>query len=99
MDTIEQSARQELGGPVRIVSGPAAPAGALALQLAEQPLVLIDGRLDRSPWLSADLVARCGVLQLGTARALPAGHMLGTAFPGLAWRVLQRDPFALACPP
>ena len=96
---ISPAARKELGGPIRVVSGPAAPAGALALQLTERPLVLIDGRLDRSPWLSADLVARCGAVQLGTMQALPAGHALGPAFSGLSWRVLRRDPAAAPCLP
>ena len=52
------------GGPIRIVGGDAAIAGTLALQLPEQPLVLIDGRLDRSPWVSRDLLQRCGALLL-----------------------------------
>jgi 4-amino-4-deoxy-L-arabinose transferase-like glycosyltransferase len=98
-ERVSAAARHELGGPIRIVSGPAAAAGALALQLDEKPLVLIDGRLDRSPWLRSDLLARCGALQLGATQALPAGHVLGTAFHGLAWRVLQRDPAAAPCPP
>ena len=58
-------ARAQLGGPIRVVSGPANPAGILAVQLEEKPLVLIDGRLERSPWMSSGLVARCGAVELG----------------------------------
>ncbi len=62
---IADPARAQLGGPIRVVSGSANPAGILAVQLVEKPLVLIDGRLDRSPWMSSGLVARCGAVELG----------------------------------
>ena len=92
-------ARLELGGPIRVISGSAALAGALALQLSEKPFVLIDGRHDRSPWVEPDLVRRCGAVQLGAMEAISSGHTLGAAFPGLAWRVVLRDPGAAPCPP
>ena len=76
------------GGTICVVSGPAEPAGALALRLADHPLVLIDGRYDRSPWVSADRVHRCGMLELQQGTALPGGRSVGSAFPGLSWRVL-----------
>jgi 4-amino-4-deoxy-L-arabinose transferase-like glycosyltransferase len=91
-------ARREIGGPIRIVSGPATAAGALALQLPERPLVLIDGRHDRSPWVTPALVRRCGALQLGPKTALAASHALGAAFPELSWNVVERDPAAAPCP-
>ena len=62
---IAAPARAQLGGPIRVVSGPANPAGILAVQLDEKPLVVIDGRLDRSPWIASGLVARCGAVELG----------------------------------
>jgi 4-amino-4-deoxy-L-arabinose transferase-like glycosyltransferase len=96
---VAASARQELGGPIRVVSGPAALSGALALQLPERPLVLIDGRHDRSPWLAPDLVQRCGALQIGSTKELAAGRPIGAAFPTLAWNLIERDPAAAPCPP
>lgn len=95
---IAPSARGELGGPIRVVIGATGPAGALSLRLPERPLVLIDGRFDRSPWIEADLVRRCGALQLGPARDLPDAVPLGPPFGDLAWRVVPRDLQAAACP-
>ena len=91
-------AREALGGPLRVVIGDASIAGALAMQMPERPLVLIDGRFDRCPWLPADLVQRCGALELESI-ALP-GHFepVGADFPGLAWRVVQPQPGAAPCP-
>ena len=84
---IEAPARVALhGGRICVVSGPVALAGALALQLADQPLVLIDGRYDRSPWVSVDLVKRCGMLQVVRDAPLPGGVPAGPAFPGVTWR-------------
>ncbi len=76
-----------LGQPICVVSGPAVLAGALALQLTERPLVLIDGRYDRSPWVSTDLVRRCGMLQLQQDAPLPGGKPVGPMFPGFSWRI------------
>jgi 4-amino-4-deoxy-L-arabinose transferase-like glycosyltransferase len=98
-ERVAAPARQELGGPIRVVSGPAASSGALALQLAERPLVLIDGRLDRSPWVAPDLVQRCGALQIGLTKELAGGRPFGAAFPTLAWNIVPRDPAAAPCPP
>jgi hypothetical protein len=67
---IADSARARLGGPIRVVSGPLHPASILGVQLAEKPLVLIDGRLDRSPWISPGLVERCGAVELGYTEAV-----------------------------
>jgi hypothetical protein len=64
---IADPARAQLGGPIRVISGPANPANILAAQLAEKPLVIIDGRLDRSPWIAPGLVTRCGAVELGFA--------------------------------
>lgn len=91
---IEAPARAALhGGRICVVSGPVALAGALALQLEDQPLVLIDGRYDHSPWVSADLVKRCGMLQVVRDAPLPGGVPAGPAFPGITWRaVLPEHP-------
>lgn len=89
-------ARRALGGPVRIIDGPSQLAGALALQLPEQPLVLIEGHPEFSPWVPIDELARSPVLQLrvyeGTLDS--TWQAVGADFPGLAWRVRwPRDDF------
>ena len=63
---IADRARAELGGRIHVVSGPERQAGILAIELPDKPLVLIDGRPDRSPWISAGLVDRCGAVELGS---------------------------------
>ncbi len=95
--SVAAKARTALGGPVRVVSGDASVAGALALQMQEHPLVLIDGRLERSPWVESALVHACGMLELGPVSKLARGIPVGPAFPGLAWRVTRSRP-GLVCP-
>ncbi len=97
-ERVADPARGQLGGPIRVVVGATGPAGALSLRLPERPLVLIDGRFDRSPWIEADLVRRCGALHLGAARDLPDAVPLGAPFGDLAWRVVRRDSQAAPCP-
>ena len=92
-------ARDALGSPIRVVIGNTADAGALALQLPEHPVVLLDGRFDHSPWVSPDLLNRCGALQLGSMTALSGATPVGPAFPGLAWRVVKPETGAGLCPP
>lgn len=94
---IAEPARQALGGPVRVISGPGGMAGALALHLAERPLVLIDGRADRSPWVPPDLVARCGVLELGAAGLSADARPVGPVAPGLYWHVRRGQDGPDAC--
>ena len=87
---VEAPARAALsGGPICVVSGPGKVAGALALRLTDHPLVLIDGRYETSPWVSADLVRRCGLLQLQQGAPLPGGTPVGALFPDLWWRVIR----------
>lgn len=57
-------ARQVLGGPVRVVIGDSKEAGALALNLPERPLVLLSNNYRWSPWVPADMVARCGAVEI-----------------------------------
>lgn len=97
-ERIAEPARAALGGPIRVVSGSATLAGALALRLREQPLVLIGGRFDQSPWVEPDLVRRCGAVQIGPTQSLPAGTPLGPPWPDLAWRAVGREASAAACP-
>ena len=75
------------GGPICVVSGSSKMAGALALELSDHPLVLIDGRYDHSPWVSTELVRRCGLLQVQQDVPLPGGQPVGPLFPDLWWRV------------
>ena len=70
-EALHAPAMRALGGPVRLVSGPPAEAGALALRLPERPLVLIKGEPRFSPWVPADLASRCGALELKRAPARP----------------------------
>jgi 4-amino-4-deoxy-L-arabinose transferase-like glycosyltransferase len=93
--TVGPAARRELGGPIRIVIGEGSVAGAVALELAEGPLVLL--RAAESPWVPSDLIERCGALEfLDADRGDPNAHGSHvTATP--RWRVV-RPIRANACP-
>ena len=81
-----------------MISGPTAEAKALALKLREKPLVLIDGRMDISPWISQHMVDACGVLHLQLAASQPPGHQpVGEGFPSLYWRVTPPEEDAGNC--
>ncbi len=93
-------AREALGGDIRVIAGPTAEAKALALKLREKPLVLIDGRMDISPWISQHMVDACGVLHLQLAASQPPGHQpVGEGFPSLFWRVSPPEEDAGSCVP
>jgi 4-amino-4-deoxy-L-arabinose transferase-like glycosyltransferase len=86
---IAPEARAQLGGPIAVVAGSIGDAGALALALPEQPLVLIDGRYDRSPWVTRNLVATSGALELVHSTApVPQATPVGGGFTDLYWRVI-----------
>ena len=87
--SIDAPARAALGGRICVVAGPAAVAGALALRLVDHPLVLIDGRLDRSPWVDPQLLDRCGRLDLREGAPRADWIAVGAQFPRLSWRVEQ----------
>lgn len=96
---LAEPARQALGGDIRVISGPTAEAKAMALKLRERPLVLIDGRLDISPWVSQHMVDACGVLHLRLSDAPLPGHQpVGDTFPQLYWRVSPAVQDAGDCP-
>ena len=89
---LEKPARQALsGGAICVVSGPGAPSGALALHLADRPLVLINGRFDHSPWVSIDKVKGCGMLELKEGSPLPGDRPVGPQFPQLSWRIVPPE--------
>ena len=97
--SVAAPARAFLGGPIRVLVGEPAIAGALALQLPERPLVLIDGHAENSPWVPKDLVGRCGAVEIVRASTQPTGAApVGAAFPGLFWRGIERRPHAAPCP-
>lgn len=80
--TVAPAAREILGGPICVVSCPASASGALALELPERPSVSIDGRYDRSPWVDAQLVAKCGALELSDAHRWQVAPRSVRLFPG-----------------
>jgi 4-amino-4-deoxy-L-arabinose transferase-like glycosyltransferase len=91
---------QRLEGPIHqatagericIISGPPELAGALALRLPDHPLVLIDGRLDRSPWISAAQLATCNVLEVREKPEVPRPK-LSPFLPSLTWCVRRGVP-------
>jgi hypothetical protein len=97
-DRLAEPARRRLGGPVQVIVGSSLEAGALSLQLPERPVVLIDGRYERSPWVPAELVAACGGLELlRSAVPLADATPVGAPFTGLQWRVIPPKRGAAAC--
>jgi 4-amino-4-deoxy-L-arabinose transferase-like glycosyltransferase len=97
-DGIADPVRRLLGGPVRVIVGSGAEPGALSLQLPERPVVLIDGRYERSPWVSANLLASCGGLELlRSTDVLPDATPFGPRFPGLQWRIIPPAIGAAPC--
>ncbi len=89
-DAIGAPARAALGGPIRVIAGPARYAETLALRLPERPRILIDGRLDRSPWFRARQLAGQPILWVGTLADLPAGGTPPQSLPeGLWWTVCE----------
>ena len=98
-DEVAGPARARLGGAIRVVIGDGAIAGALALRLAERPLVLIDGHFRTSPWVPEDLVSRCGALEIIKAQQQPVNTTpVGVSFPGIYWRSIQPLWLHRSCP-
>lgn len=86
---IEPHMRNALAGtPVCIISGPTYIAGALSLEFAERPLVLIDGRLDHSPWVQRAMTQTCPMLVLRQGEPPKDAQALGPEFPNLWWQVV-----------
>lgn len=91
-DAIAPRAREALGGPICVVIGPGAIAGAMALELPERPSVLVDGRYDRSPWVDKRIVETCGAVELSEGVPRLGGRAVGQGFPGLSWRIQPPSP-------
>jgi hypothetical protein len=82
-------AQRALGHPVRVIVGPQGEGEALALHLPGDPLLLLDGRYDRSPWVTRDLVDACGALALLRSHTPPSGWIpVGPPFMSQYWRVI-----------
>ena len=97
-DAVAAPARARLGGPIRVVIGDQAIAGALALQLPERPVVLLEGHFRNSPWVTRDLVGACGALELLHAALQPSNATpVGAAFPGLYWRSVEPIRSGVSC--
>lgn len=85
-ERVAPAARALLGGPIDLIAGDQAVAGALATALPEKPRVLILGRLDISPWIDAsELDGGARVVEVFPADVLPPRAQW--AGPGWAWRV------------
>jgi 4-amino-4-deoxy-L-arabinose transferase-like glycosyltransferase len=88
--SVAEPARQLLGGPIDIISGPPAASGAVALLLPEQPKVLIDGNADISPWIDRHRLAGRRILELWAPGTGPSHAM--PAMDGWHWSVTDHDP-------
>ncbi len=84
-DRLAQQAHPVLGGPIDVIAGRSAIAGALALRLPERPKVMINGDPSTSPWLSPEDLRSPRIVEVFPAHTLPeGGHWIGR---GWAWRV------------
>jgi hypothetical protein len=88
--SIAESANQQLGGAIDVISGPAAASGAVALRLPEQPMVLIDGNPDISPWVTRNELAGRRILELWAPGTGPEGA--NPAINGWHWTTLNHEP-------
>lgn len=89
-------AREALNGPIKVIAGSSRYAEVIALRLDERPLVLIDGRLDRSPWLRAEQLAGQKLLWVGGGIETPPAGTVPHDLPGGMWWTVQDRPGAPA---
>ena len=83
------AARAALQGPITVIAGPSRVAETLAVRLQERPRVLIDGRLDQSPWLvPADLEGHT-LLWVGAEADTPPAGSSPQRLPGGLWWTVQ----------
>ncbi|GAC1529872.1 MAG: hypothetical protein NVS2B4_08460 [Ramlibacter sp.] len=89
--------RKQIGdNPICVISGPPAIAGALALHTRQHPLVLIDGRWDRSPWVSlTNLDPSCVVLDVSQDH-LPGFIVTDGTYGRFGWRLRRLMDFSAA---
>jgi len=89
-DVLGPAAREALHGPIDIIAGPAGYAETLSLRLAERPLVLIDGCVERSPWFKAQPLEGRPLLWVGGEDDDPPPGAEPLPLPdGLWWAVAE----------
>ncbi len=99
-ERIAPTALAQLGGHIHIVIGPSNLSSALAVHLPGQPLVLVDGRHDISPWVQKDDVKRCGAVEVvkKVGGAFPNDvNSLEQDFPGVGFRIVRPQSGQLPC--
>lgn len=90
---LEPALREALQGQaVAFVAGPQNLAGALALQLPERPAVVIDGPLERNPWIDPIRLAAGPTLHIGDGPPPTGATTMGGAFAPLWWRLVHPTP-------
>jgi len=86
---LEDAARNAIGGKFTVIAGPASIAGAVALNLAEQPKVLIDGNLRISPWVHENELLESGVVEIWPPNKGPEDK--NELASGWSWRIHAPD--------
>ena len=97
-ERIGAEARKAFGGPVPVIGGAANIASALAIRLPERPLVLLDGDYVTSPWVSAEIVERAGLLWVGDAASKPPAGLAANWESDNLWWAVQSPLAALREP-
>jgi hypothetical protein len=69
------------------ISGPEVLAGALSFQLSNRPPVIIDGRLDQSPWIEPTSLAMGPILHIDVGSSMAGGTSVGGKYPDIWWRI------------
>ena len=98
---LAQQARQALGGPILLVSGPETFASAFALAVADKPLVYLAHETSISPWVPPGALQTCPYLHLGWGEVPPEGRAVDHGPPGLHWVAVAPPPATgpgSACP-
>jgi 4-amino-4-deoxy-L-arabinose transferase-like glycosyltransferase len=69
------------------IAGPEVLAGALSFQLPNRPPVIIDGRLDQSPWIEPTTLAMGPILHIEVGSSMVGGTSVGGKYPDIWWRI------------
>ena len=83
--SIDRQAQALLDGPVDVISGPQELASVIAVRLPSKPRVLVDGRLEFSPWIRSEELPGLRVIEVFYASSsLPPGAYQAEG--NVAWR-------------
>ena len=83
--SIDRQVQALLDGPVDIISGPQELASVIAVRLPSKPRVLVDGRLEFSPWIRSEELPGLRVIEVFYASSsLPPGAYQAEG--NVAWR-------------